>query len=323
MNILLATQDLEQNFSTPELQLMATHLDIRYSNPSKLPLLIATELHTTGNRGSNQVYQYAEMPTQKIKLLQEGNEADTWIVTVPSYPDPTKKYILKIAPNGEKYMPEIELLSKLPAHANIMKYIDSWVSEDGNNVEILLEYILGKELFQVVHPLDPDTEEYRTVPLSMETIKKYGLQFLDALEHLHKNGLIHRDIKPENIMIDENDNVKMIDFDTLVKESDKPTNLTGTSVYLAPETIKGLPQTRAVDIWQFGILLYELAFGNKPFEKDDSVNTARAILKGNYYIPPYADEKLAKLIRTLLVLDPKERPDIETIKQDPFFSNGD
>lgn len=84
---------------------------------------------------------------------------------------------------------------------------------------------------------------------------------------MHGKNIIHRDIKPENILIDKHYNVKLADFGwsrELVSGVNRKT-FCGTYEYMAPEILKLKPQSKKVDIWSLGILLYELFEGSSPY----------------------------------------------------------
>jgi protein-serine/threonine kinase len=118
-------------------------------------------------------------------------------------------------------------------------------------------------------------------------IRFYTAELLCALEYLHINGYIHKDIKPENIMIDKNGHIKLTDFDLSCKTNVSVninnnaieykentfyddnvnfiTNICGTIEYIPPEIIVGNRYNSKVDLWMFGILLYELKYKKTPF----------------------------------------------------------
>ena len=85
--------------------------------------------------------------------------------------------------------------------------------------------------------------------------------------YLNKERIVHRDLKPQNILIEKNV-IKICDFG-FAKEMSASTNflrsIKGTPLYIAPEILISKPYTTKVDIWSFGIILYELATGKTPF----------------------------------------------------------
>ncbi|MEO8028982.1 MAG: bifunctional serine/threonine-protein kinase/formylglycine-generating enzyme family protein [Bryobacteraceae bacterium] len=92
-----------------------------------------------------------------------------------------------------------------------------------------------------------------------------------ALGFIHEQGIIHRDIKPENVHVDQNGKVKLMDFG-IAKTKDLSLTRTGMSMgtpyYMAPEQVLGKNITTSVDIYSFGVLVYELLTGARPYESD-------------------------------------------------------
>ena len=88
---------------------------------------------------------------------------------------------------------------------------------------------------------------------------------LEAINHCHANNVVHRDIKPENIMINDDDETKLIDFG--LSKTSKKNNMTtvaGTPFYMAPEVLNQNYTSKA-DIWSLGVLLYTMVSGYLPF----------------------------------------------------------
>jgi eukaryotic-like serine/threonine-protein kinase len=97
------------------------------------------------------------------------------------------------------------------------------------------------------------------------------LSICDALDCMHKHGVVHRDLKPENIMVNEKDQIKLIDFGIAMKEDARRLTFTslssvlGTPDYISPEQVKGNRGDQRSDIYSLGIIFYEMLTGETPF----------------------------------------------------------
>jgi serine/threonine-protein kinase len=106
--------------------------------------------------------------------------------------------------------------------------------------------------------------------LPIERAVKLTLEICDALDTMHKHGVVHRDLKPENIMVGEGDRVKIIDFGIAMKEDARRLTYTemsmlGTPDYISPEQVKGQRGDQRSDIYALGAMLYEMLTGQPPF----------------------------------------------------------
>lgn len=116
------------------------------------------------------------------------------------------------------------------------------------------------------------------------TTKFYAAQILYALAYLHCNNIIYRDVKPENILLNKKGNSCIADFgiSKIMNIKDKTMTFVGTPQYVAPEIIMGRAHGKAVDIWSFGILLYEMVFGYTPFYHKNQNIIMNRIVKRNF-----------------------------------------
>ncbi|KAI9590841.1 kinase-like domain-containing protein [Syncephalis fuscata] len=122
--------------------------------------------------------------------------------------------------------------------------------------------------------------------------RKWFRQTADAVAYLHRRNLVHRDLKLENILLDDQLDVKLIDFG-FTREFDQRRMLEsycGSMAYAAPEMISGQRYSGPeADIWSLGVILYTLLCGRLPFDEDDPVQTNRKIVLGEYTIPNEID----------------------------------
>lgn len=158
------------------------------------------------------------------------------------------------------------------SNPNIVEIYD--VGEDDGNFYIVMEYIEGKTLKQLI--------KKRGVLSIPETID-IMLQLLDALQVAHDSYIIHRDIKPQNIMIKESGLVKITDFGIAMAlnsvELTQTNSVMGSVHYLPPEQASGKGSTIRSDIYSLGILMFEMLTGKMPYKGDSAVEIALKHMK--------------------------------------------
>ena len=157
-------------------------------------------------------------------------------------------------------------------HPNIVQIYD--VGEDDGNFYIVMEYIKGQTLKQLIKKRGK-----LTVPETVDIIS----QLTDGLAHAHDSYIIHRDIKPQNIMILEDGMVKITDFGIAmaINASDltQTNSVMGSVHYLPPEQASGKGSTIKSDIYSLGIMMYEMLAGTMPFKGETAVEIAMKHLK--------------------------------------------
>ena len=201
-------------------------------------------------------------------------------------------------------------------HPFIMKMVKYLKNE--NCIYFLMEYIKGKELWEVIRDIGL---------LNKEQTQFYGGSILIAINYLHKKRIIYRDIKPENIMVNDMGYIKIIDFGTVKEIKERTSTIIGTPHYMAPEIIKGAGYSFQVDIWSIAICLYEFFCGKLPFgeDYDDPMDVYRAVSKEDLEFPNFVhDEKFCNLLVKMLKKSPTHRLwKFEKIKEEPYFNGFD
>lgn len=135
------------------------------------------------------------------------------------------------------------------------------------------------------------------------------VQVLQALDYLHRRGVIHRDLKPANVQVIDKQ-VKVLDFGlAIMRDNSRTDEVVGTVPYLAPEVLYGEPATEASDLYAVGVMAYQAITGQHPF---DGPTNADIINNTLYNEPDYTpliglDENVLSVIARLLARQPERR----------------
>jgi serine/threonine-protein kinase len=158
----------------------------------------------------------------------------------------------------ERFRREQEIGQELD-HPGVVRTYDG---EDRSRLYMVIEWVDGRLLRAILN-------EERRLPIERAT--NFALQICDALDTMHKHGVVHRDLKPENIMVDAEDRIKLIDFGIAMKEDARRITFVemsptlGTPDYISPEQVKGQRGDQRSDIYSLGIMLYEMLTGEPPY----------------------------------------------------------
>ncbi len=165
-------------------------------------------------------------------------------------------------------------------------------------------------------------------PLPVPVALNYARQITEALDYAHEKGIVHRDLKPANIKITAEGVVKILDFGLakIVEPLDKSTGsdhspavtlqateagiIMGTAAYMAPEQARGQPVDRRADIWAFGVVLYEILSGHRPFAGNSVSDTLAEVLTREpdwSLLPKDTPHHVRRLLRRCLERDRRKR----------------
>jgi serine/threonine protein kinase len=137
---------------------------------------------------------------------------------------------------------------------------------------IITEFMAGGSLRKYLHQQEP-----HSVPI--ELVLKLALDVARGMSYLHSQGILHRDLKSENILLGADMSVKVADFGISCLESQcgSGKGFTGTYRWMAPEMIKEKHHTRKVDVYSFGILMWEILTSSVPFSEMTPEQAAVAV----------------------------------------------
>ncbi|HEY6447490.1 MAG TPA: serine/threonine-protein kinase [Acidobacteriaceae bacterium] len=168
-----------------------------------------------------------------------------------------------------RFMAEIRTLAGLE-HPNIAQLRTAFQFE--NQIIMVMEFVEGATLENLG----------RQGPVAPDQLLEYASQVLGALSYAHSRGVTHRDIKPANIMITAHGLAKLMDFGIAKSTTDlqltRPGTTMGSVYYMSPEQVRGGTVDARSDIYSFGITLYEMLAGRKPFQADTAYSVLNAHL---------------------------------------------
>jgi serine/threonine-protein kinase len=190
--------------------------------------------------------------------------------------------------------------------------------EDADGVRALvLELVHGETL----------ADRIARGPIPLNETLNIARQIAVALEAAHEKGIVHRDLKPANIKLTPDGVVKVLDFGLAKAASGdapgdgtQPPTMTiggtaegvilGTATYMSPEQARGRPADKRADVWAFGVVLYEMLTGRRPFDGEDMTEVLGAVvrLEPNWEaLPPDVPQIVRTLLQRCLVKDRRAR----------------
>ncbi|XP_033976734.1 maternal embryonic leucine zipper kinase [Trematomus bernacchii] len=264
----------------------------------------------TEHRGADELYKYYEVYETigsggfaKVKLgrhLQTGEKVAIKIMNKKDLGDDLPR--VKV---------EIEAMRNL-SHQHVCRLYH--VIETTTQIFIVMEYCPGGELFDYIIAKDR---------LSEEETRVFFRQIVSAMAYVHSQGYAHRDLKPENLLIDENHNLKLIDFGLCAKPKGglgyELMTCCGSPAYAAPELIQGKAYIGSeADVWSMGVLLFALLCGYLPFDDDNCGILYRKISRGKYDNPHWLSPGSILILNQMLQVDPKRRITLRQLLDHPW-----
>ncbi len=207
---------------------------------------------------------------------------------------------------------EIRIMEKL-SHPHIAKLYSAFDTK--RHVVISMEYVKGSSL----HGYLKSKPNRR---LDEAEARRVFRQVLSGVEYCHERSVAHRDIKLENLLMDEQREVKIIDFgfSTCIPNTKKIRIFCGTPSYMSPEIVTrkeyaGPP----ADVWALGVLLYAMLCGTFPFKGSTDKELYRRITRGQFVLPEHLSSLSKALLIRILNVDADRRPTAHDIAEDSWL----
>ncbi|TKY60762.1 Serine/threonine-protein kinase HT1 [Spatholobus suberectus] len=209
--------------------------------------------------------------------------------------DPAKAQLME-----QQFQQEVMMLATLK-HPNIVRFIGAcrkpmvWC--------IVTEYAKGGSVRQFLMK-----RQNRSVPLKLAV--KQALDVARGMAYVHGLGFIHRDLKSDNLLIFGDKSIKIADFGVarIEVQTEGMTPETGTYRWMAPEMIQHRPYTQKVDVYSFGIVLWELITGMLPFQNMTAVQAAFAVVNKN--VRPIIPNDCLPVLRDIMTRCWDPNPDV-------------
>jgi len=147
-------------------------------------------------------------------------------------------------------------------------------------------------------------------------------QLIAGIESMHSKGIAHRDLKPENLLLDDDQNIKIVDFglSNTFNAGQFLKTACGSPCYAAPEMISGQEyDPQLADIWSIGIILYAMIVGHLPFEDPNTSVLYRKITSGKFTVPNHVSESANLILNGILQTDPRRRMSLPDIRRSRWY----
>ncbi|KAM7132544.1 hormonally up-regulated neu tumor-associated kinase [Molossus nigricans] len=199
-------------------------------------------------------------------------------------------------------------IQQMIRHPNITQLLD--ILETENSYYLVMELCPGGNLMRKI------SEKKR---LEEAEARRYIRQLISAVEHLHRAGVVHRDLKIENLLLDEDNNIKLIDFGLsncagILGHSDPFSTQCGSPAYAAPELLARKKYGPKIDVWSIGVNMYAMLTGTLPFTVEPFSLRAlyqKMVDKEMNPLPTQLSAGAIHFLRSLLEPDPVKRPNIQ------------
>lgn len=255
-----------------------------------------------------------------VKRIASGGMAEVYLASVDGpggFSRPVAvKLVLPHLAEQNRFVRLFEQEGRIAAHLNHPNIVQVFeLGYEDDELFLVMEFVDGRTLQSMLAAADG--------PLPLRCALSIMISTATAIHHAHEAtntegqplDLVHRDISPSNVMVRHDGQVKVVDFGiakALTETSlTKTGSLKGKAGYMSPEQCRGAPLTRVSDVFNLGILLYELTTGRRAFGGSNIFEVMNRIVDGRYTSPdkilPDYPPQLARIVAKALALEPDQR----------------
>jgi serine/threonine protein kinase len=239
------------------------------------------------------------------------------------------KYI-RVGPSFDSFRlkREVDILASLNHPCIVGLFGWSLPNDSCRDARIGMEYMCNGSLENVLAQV---SEGKAPTFWTHENISVMIVGIILGMEYLHSKDIIHRDLKPGNILLDEKYRIRICDFGTARFEmcGTVTEKMVGTAAYMAPETFREDDPTKKVDVFAFGLILYEMLFGKSVFPKNAAIARICGLHQEGFRpkIPESVSGLVASVIEKCWSVNPDDRPSFGEIHKKlrknwfPFFKD--
>eukprot|EP00347_Sterkiella_histriomuscorum_P020877 403336119 len=216
----------------------------------------------------------------------------------------------------ENAINEVRILASIN-HVNVISYKEAFIEPNTQSLCIVMEYADNGDLFQKIADHQQDGTFFQE-----HEIWKIFIQVVRGLRAMHDLNVMHRDLKSANVFLNKDLTVKLGDMNVSKVANQKGLNYTqtGTPYYASPEVWKDEPYDIKSDIWSLGCVLHEIIALKPPFQANDMNGLYKKIVRGQIpKLPKHYSTDLQNIVRTLLQVNPTQRPTCLQLTQIPSF----